>query len=341
MIHIDGAEGGGAVVRVAVGLSIATHQPVRVKNIRKNRPNRGLQTQHLAGVRAAAQLADAELVGAETGSTRLTFVPNTVKTRRTIRAEVATAGSVGLTLQPVQIAMMSNNHGIHVVVDGGATAGKWAPPVPYLQHVATPILERIGYTQAVEVRRHGFYPVGGALTHAMIGPGPVKPLQATERDAVVAVKGVSIAASQLKEVNVAERQRREARRILVNAHPAIDIDIATRSVDAPSSGSVIVLWAVTEDGHRVGADMVGEKGKRAEIVGKEAAEQLRTQIESGAPVDEWMADQLVPALALAGGELRVPRLTDHIRTNIRVAKRFVDGSWTVDEAGNRIAVSRA
>ena len=41
-------------------------------------------------------------------------------------------------------------------------------------------------------------------------------------------------------------------------------------------------------------ESVGEKGKKAEIVGEESARNLIMEIESKAPVDKHLADQLVP-----------------------------------------------
>lgn len=325
MIEIDGSEGGGAIVRVAVGLSVATRQPVRIRNIREKRPNPGLQPQHLASVRAAATLTDAELVGAEQGSAVLTFVPNSPRFAETVRVTIPTAGSVALALQPLQIGLLNAVEALDIVVDGGATAGKWAPPVDYLQHVTLPVLKQAGFYQSLQVKRHGFYPKGGALVHATIGPSSLESVDLTERGDVERFRGISVASEHLREAEVAERQRTEARRVLANADPSPELDIETRYVDARSPGSVITLWAETVDGHVIGADALGEKGKRAELVGKDAAESLLEQLDTGAPVDEWMADQILPILGIAGGRVRVPRFTGHVGTNIRIVKRFVDG----------------
>lgn len=56
MIVIDGAEGegGGQVLRTALGLSACTGQPFPIKNIRRGRKKLGLLRQRLTCVRAAA-----------------------------------------------------------------------------------------------------------------------------------------------------------------------------------------------------------------------------------------------------------------------------------------------
>ncbi len=338
MIEID-SRNGGAVVRTAVGLSVATRTPVRLTNIREDRPNPGLQPQHLAGVRAAATLTDAELVGDESGSTTLTFVPNSFRLQQQIRISIATAGSVALALQPVQIGMLTAGEAVDVVVDGGATAGKWAPPIDYLQNITLSVLADHGYKHVIDVKRHGFYPEGGALVHTSLDATAIDSIEIPSRDDVVRIGGISQAATQLQDAAVADRQRDEARRVLANRFPSMDMDITAEYVEAPSPGSVITLWAETDDGRILGADAVGEKGKRSEVVGNEAANTLLDQIDAGAPVDTWLADQLIPVLAVTGGRIQIPVFTDHVEHTIRVARQISEREWTVDRDAKMVGVS--
>lgn len=48
-IEVDGSEGegGGQIVRTSFLLATLLEKPVKIKNIRGNRPNPGLQKQHL------------------------------------------------------------------------------------------------------------------------------------------------------------------------------------------------------------------------------------------------------------------------------------------------------
>jgi RNA 3'-terminal phosphate cyclase (ATP) len=70
MIEIDGSlgEGGGQIVRSALTLATATGRAVHVAHVRARRPKPGLQAQHLAALRAAAQISGAEAQGAHLGS---------------------------------------------------------------------------------------------------------------------------------------------------------------------------------------------------------------------------------------------------------------------------------
>ncbi|MEL7240230.1 MAG: RNA 3'-terminal phosphate cyclase, partial [Planctomycetota bacterium] len=99
LIEIDGqlGEGGGQVLRSAVGLSCVTQQPVRVVNIRAKRKQPGLRPQHVASIEAAATISDAETSNVAVGSDRIEFRPRAVKPGD-YSFDIGTAGSTGLVL---------------------------------------------------------------------------------------------------------------------------------------------------------------------------------------------------------------------------------------------------
>jgi RNA 3'-terminal phosphate cyclase len=72
----------------------------------------------------------------------------------------------------------------------------------------------------------------------------------------------------------------------------------------------------------VGGDCVGERGKAAEVVGEEAANNLLLELESKAPVDRHLGDMLIPYMAVGEGrsEIFASEITMHTLTNIRVAE---------------------
>ena len=99
-VEIDGSfgEGGGQILRTTLSLSCITGKPVRIFNIRKNRPKPGLMPQHLISVKALARISGAEARGTEPGSQEITFKPGPV-TAGEYLFEIGTAGSVVLLLQ--------------------------------------------------------------------------------------------------------------------------------------------------------------------------------------------------------------------------------------------------
>jgi len=336
MLEIDGSIGGGSVLRLGIGLAAALRKPVRIYNIRKSRPNPGLAVQHLAGLKAVAKLCDAELEGASLGSQEVIFKPGGLK-RSELELRIETAGSVGLVLQTLQLASLVSARPVRVKIDGGGTFGKWAPPLPYFELVNFAILRRFGYRAQVRVDREGFYPKGGARVEATFQPEKIAgPLELHERGQLLQVRGISIASHHLKRAEVAERQAEAARGLLAELH--VPVEIRTAYADTRSPGSGIVLAAIHEQ-TILGGDALGERGKRAEEVGREAASQLLRDLESGATLDRYMADQIVPFIGLFGGRFRAPWLTEHLETNLELVKRILGKSISIAQRDSSVEIS--
>jgi len=102
MIELDGSqgEGGGQILRTSLALSVVTGQPLAIGKIRAGRAKPGLMRQHLACVKAAAEISGAQVEGAELGSQSLRFVPGPVRAGD-YRFAIASAGSCMLVLQTV------------------------------------------------------------------------------------------------------------------------------------------------------------------------------------------------------------------------------------------------
>ena len=60
--------------------------------------------------------------------------------------------------------------GYYFYVEGGGTYGKFAPGVSYLNNVTYKILHNLGYEIKINVKKHGFFPKGGALSEILIHP---------------------------------------------------------------------------------------------------------------------------------------------------------------------------
>ncbi len=99
-------EGGGQILRTSLALSLCKTIPFRIVDIRSNRRRPGLMPQHLAAVRAAAEIGGAAVEGAELGSRELRFVPARVRSGR-YRFDIGTAGSTTLVLQTVLPALIT------------------------------------------------------------------------------------------------------------------------------------------------------------------------------------------------------------------------------------------
>ncbi len=330
-VEIDGSygEGGGQIVRTAVALSVITGKAVRITKIRAGRPNPGLRPQHLHAILALKELSGARVKGAEVGSAELEFIPGEARARQ-IRVPIKTAGSTTLVLQALLPAMAFTGGSFEIT---GGTDVPWSPPVDYLKHVTLFALAKMGLNGEIEVKRRGHYPRGGGLVVGSVEPWEEKkPLVALKWAKIERFAGVSHATNL--PAHVAERQARAAEERLRRAYSA-PVRIEREISRSLGPGSGIVVWAET-DGLRLGGDALGKRGKPAEKVGREAADELITSLESRAAVDRFLGDQLIPFLAFAGGEVGVAEITNHLITNVWVVERFLGKTFEVEgEVGKR------
>ncbi|MFH1637961.1 MAG: RNA 3'-terminal phosphate cyclase [Candidatus Woesearchaeota archaeon] len=330
MIEVDGNIGGGQMLRTALGLSAITQKPFKIINIRGNK---GLKTQHLECVNATARLCDAEVEGAALNSKEITFLPHTLNSGR-LNVNIATAGSVGLVLQALLIAGTSSR--LRIKIEGGATYGKWAPPIDFLENILFPHLSNMGYKISILKNKDGFYPKGGALVEVQTERAKLSPITIVEKGRLLNLQGISVASSHLEKARVGERQAKSAMKTLF---PEFGDSLKIKALyrDSLCPGTGITLWAVTENSI-IGSDSLGERDKRAEQVGREAAEKLIYEYNNAA-VDSFTADQLMPYMALAGdGKIRTSKITGHIKTNAGVIEKFLDVKFEIN--GNVITCTR-
>ncbi|MBI4566865.1 MAG: RNA 3'-terminal phosphate cyclase [Planctomycetes bacterium] len=334
-ITIDGSlgEGGGQVLRTAVALSAVTGKPLHLNNIRAGRERPGLQRQHLAAVRAAAEVCGAEVRGAEVGSRELTFRPEKIRSGE-YTFEVGSAGSASLVLQTALPPLLCARGPSIVVVTGG-THNPFAPPYEFLAATFAPCINAIGARLSVTLHRHGFYPEGGGCLVANVTPfGARRRFEMVDRGAVRAVRVRSLVANLA--AHIGEREVAVLRSRL-NLPPAAARAETVRN--APGPGNVALVDIQCERITEV-VSSFGEKGLPAEIVAETAARDALAYLNSGVPVGDYLADQLLLPLAMAaGGRFRTFPLSDHATTNIEVIKHFLDARFDVREEADIATVA--
>lgn len=332
----DYLEGGGQILRTSLALSCILRKPVRIYNIRAKRPNPGLQAQHFATIRALRDITQAKVEGFSLGSLEVKFSPQEVRSVD-LNIDIKTAGSIGLLLQSLIPVSAFSPEGVHARIKGGTT-GKAAIPIEYYPSVIIPILKRMGIEVRLNLIKRGYYPKGGGEVLVFIkGGNLLSPLNLIEQGKVIRIEGISHSHRELKKRNVSERQRDSALEILKKRFDC-PIDILCEYSDSLSLGSGIVLWAKTDKEAILGADAMGEREKPAEDIGSQAAEKLISQIDSNAPVDSHLADNLIIWLALAGGKIRVSNFSLHTQTNIWLVEKFLGKKFLIE--GNIISYER-
>jgi len=329
VIEIDGAygEGGGAILRQALGLAVYAGRAVRISRIRAARTPPGMKAQHVSAVAAVAAISAARVDGAMIASTQLVFEPGPPRSG-TYTFDIGTAGAATLVLQSLLLPCLCRAGDFDLKIVGG-TDVPWSPAADYLGSVTLPALRHFGEAH-LRVARRGYYPKGGGRLEArLVGSrSPYTPVALLEAGPLIAVHGRSHAARILAPRRVAERQADAARSAL--AALSVPVEIATEYGDAYNAGSGITLWAQTAGAAALGASALGARGKRAEDVGREAARVLTRELTAGAAVDRYLADQLTPFLAVAGGSLLTSEITLHARSNIYVAETILGAAFEID-----------
>ncbi|WP_123537595.1 RNA 3'-terminal phosphate cyclase [Halosimplex salinum] len=328
MLEVDGSQGGGQLVRSALTLSMLSGEAVELDEVRGNRSTPGLKPQHLAAVETAADVADADVEGAEQGSERVTFEPGRIGGGR-YEADIGTAGSVSLLFDTFLPLATRIDEPLSITATGG-TDVKWSPPLAYYREVKLPLLRRFGLAAAVEVDRTGFYPVGGGRATLRLWPSSLSRIDLGSGLSQTGARVYSKAAAELADAEVAERQAAAATDAL-DGLGVETVEHRTTYVATSNPGSVVVVRLDGADSV-AGFDAYGSPGTPAEEVSNRATDPLRRFLGSGAAVDVHLADQLLVFLGLAGGRVAVPGVSDHLSSSLDLLATFGQ-DVSVDDSG--------
>jgi RNA 3'-terminal phosphate cyclase (ATP)/RNA 3'-terminal phosphate cyclase (GTP) len=188
----------------------------------------------------------------------------------------------------------------------------------------------MGIKVEINIIKRGYYPEGGASIEATIFPSKLKNLNLTNRGNLKIIRAISGASESLKEKKIAERQMAGVREVLGKLKLPIEEKIEYYQTLCP--GSQICLMAEFEN-TIIGTDNLGRLGKRAEDVGKEAALELLKESKTNACLDKYLADQILPFIALAEGKSRVSasEITENSKVIIQIVEKFLKGKFEVKE----------
>jgi RNA 3'-terminal phosphate cyclase (ATP) len=334
MITIDGSfgEGGGQILRTSLALSLVTGQSFRIEKIRAGRKNPGLLRQHLTAVKAAAQIGQASVEGDGIGSTQLSFAPGRIQAGEYAFA-VGTAGSTTLVLQTVLPALLCAAGPSRLTLEGG-THNPFAPPFPFLEQAFLPLLNRMltGGQVTATLGRCGFYPAGGGKLEIKVMPGlRLEPLELLERGEVRARRARALVANLPRAI--AERELKVIGQKLNWPAEWLRVEEVKNS-NGP--GNLVSVEIESANAAEVFTGF-GERGVAAEAVAIQAIQAARRYLAADVAVGEYLADQLLIPLALAGGgAFTTVAPSRHTTTNIEIIRKFLPIEVRCEETGNRV-----
>lgn len=336
MVTIDGShgEGGGQIIRSSLALSLVTGRPVTIENVRGGRRKPGLLRQHLTALRAAAEISDGEIEGAELGSRRVSLSPGAVRSGE-YRFSVGSAGSAMLVLQTLLPALMLAEGPSTLTIEGG-THNPYAPPFDFLVKTYFPLLRRMGVQVGGELDRYGFFPAGGGCARFTIQPtAELQRITLLERGEDVGQR-VRAVVSQLP-LHIGERECKTVARKMNWSDKCCAVEQVS---DPRGPGNVLLVELEAENVTEL-FTAFGEVGVRAEQVAGNVVRQVRKFLKSEAPVGEHLADQLLLPMGIGahqgsgGGAFRTGELSPHATTHIEVIREFLDVTIDVEREEGR------
>jgi len=195
MIIVDGSKksGSGTILRYAVAIGALLQQQVKVFNVRAQRNNPGLRPQHLAAIRAVAELTDGSIEGGEVGSSEFVFTPGKKVNGGSYTWDIGTAGSTTMLVMTVLPAALIIRDKLQCRITGGLFQD-FAPSFFHMQQVLGPILWKMGVTMRVNMIRPGYVPAGNGILEIEIDPvrKPLQPLTLTDQGDIESVEGTAI-----------------------------------------------------------------------------------------------------------------------------------------------------
>lgn len=313
------------MVRTSVAMAALTGTTTKLTRIRENRPTSGLSKQHTTAVAAVAQMTGSKVDGNYVGSDELLIEPGTEKLDK-LTLDIRTAGSISLVMQAVLLAARNHDKTLTLDIIGGTNV-MWAPPLDSYQMVLFPLMKRMGINARVDILERGFYPLGGGHVVATLDPiGEISPLILTDLGEFKGIKG-RVFVQHLPDKIGTEMVEACKKKLA----PKYDVEFEFQKSTGNSRGAGMVLVAEYENG-LISSNVLTSRGHSAAQSGEDAANDLITEMGTGATVDSHTADQLLPYMAMATGysEFVVSKISKHLLSQMDTLESFLDVKFGVE-----------
>jgi len=333
MLKIDGSlySGSGTIVRQAVAFAALTGTAIHIFNVRIKRPKPGLRRQHAQAVEAIRQLVDGRTEGAVAGAGEFVFRPGRPTRSQNFTWDIGSAGSTTALALAVLPVLALGAAPVSIELRGGLFQD-FAPSFYHFEHVLLVLLRRMGVEASARMERPGYVPSGQGIWHLAVTPArrTLRSLLLDSPGTVERIWGIALA-SRLKEQSVSDRMAESAKRAFGAAGDHADIQVLYEE-SALQPGAGLAVFADLSSGARLGSDRAGAPGRRSETIGRYVARCLIEDLKTGATLDRYASDQIIPLAALAAGEskFRIPRVSEHIESSAWLSREFLGAEVRAD-----------
>jgi RNA 3'-terminal phosphate cyclase (ATP) len=290
----------------------------------------GLRAQHLKVVQACQEMCHGAVRNAAVGSKEITYTPGEKFNGGDHIWDIGTAGSTTMMAQTLLPLACFARKPSKFRLEGGLFQD-FAPSAYHMKFVLLPFIKQMGVRVKLDIIRPGYVPRGGGIIEVRVEPaGKLKPLDLTEQGEIFNIEGIALS-SHLKEKRVSRRMAAECQRVLSSYGYKAEIE-EIEDESSLQEGAALAIYAEMSLGNRMGSDRAGRPGRSSESIGRYVAERFVEDVKTGAAVDRYIADQLIIYAGLAKGVTKysVPRITEHVETNLWLIEEFLGVGTRID-----------
>lgn len=325
MLQIDASKGWGELLRIAITGAIITRKSIHLDHICESYNPPGLTRSKIRLLETLQELKLVTIKGLGVGSTTLIIEPLEKDLPRKIDIDLERPASAILALNAIILPLLFSKHK-HVVTIKGATNSLKAPPATTFREILMKYYSLYTLIAQCNITTLGCYPEIGEVQVTIQGKGElhkaVSPLRIRINQELVALRGELITADE----TYADRTRRLLELSFSSLQQPFTLD--TRTTKTPSTALTLMAYYGDEYGYDStkpfvkGLDMFKDgEIKESELL--EFAKRFREETHRET-LDQRTAEQLVPLLAIVGGELPIETLEGHIEAAIPILEQIYE-----------------